>query len=247
MKKRVLKSTIITAFILLACSLTQASAQESASKIQSSAQLTEIPLIQETEKTDEQPQKQRHAKLFDSLHPGKILVPAGTRVTLRFDQTISTASAKVGDRVEFSLVKDLVIGKYLLLPAGSLSYAEIIQVHPPDTYNNGRFMFHYPILELGDGDKIRLMEGTLQERKEKREAAAVVVPLEIVFAPIWVPVYLISKTHDDLHPSPSYVKTFDRIFYEDTTFDLYTRHDVWIHTAKLKKHSDGLSNDSTPH
>ncbi len=52
-------------------------------------------------------------------HASRVAVPAGTPVTLVFDQTLSSKTAKVGQQVKFSVADDVMVGSTLVIKKGT--------------------------------------------------------------------------------------------------------------------------------
>ena len=48
--------------------------------------------------------------------PARIVLPDGTPVQLRITQRLSTATAKLGDRVEFEVVQDVRVSDFVVIP-----------------------------------------------------------------------------------------------------------------------------------
>ena len=49
----------------------------------------------------------------------KVILPANTRVELRLDQNLDTRKLAVGDRIKFSVVRDVSLGGMVVIPAGA--------------------------------------------------------------------------------------------------------------------------------
>jgi len=55
-----------------------------------------------------------------------LVIPARTEVVLRVDVEISSKTAKRGDKFPLTLVSDIRVGDYLLVPAGATGEGEVI-------------------------------------------------------------------------------------------------------------------------
>ena len=62
--------------------------------------------------------------------PPKTILRDGTPVQLRITRTVSTATAKVGDRVEFEVVQDVKVGDLLVIPRRAIAWGSVSQVEP---------------------------------------------------------------------------------------------------------------------
>ena len=52
-------------------------------------------------------------------------IPAGTHISVRMGQEISSGTAKVGDRFDATLARDLVVGGKTIAKAGSLARGKV--------------------------------------------------------------------------------------------------------------------------
>ena len=80
-----------------------------------SAKLLDIPLAIEAHAQQELP---------------RTVLSDGTLVQLRITRTLSTATAKVGDRVEFEVVQDVKVGDLLVIPRGAIAWGIVSKVQP---------------------------------------------------------------------------------------------------------------------
>src|SRR5260370_32630520 len=58
------------------------------------------------------------------------VVPDGTEVELKLAETISSARAMVGQRIRFTVAKDVVINGYVVIPVGALAIGTITKASP---------------------------------------------------------------------------------------------------------------------
>ena len=66
-----------------------------------------------------------------------IIIPAGTSITVRLQQRLSSASAARGERIEAVLQEPLVAGNRVVVPAGTLVQGHVVSAH-----HSGRL--HHP-------------------------------------------------------------------------------------------------------
>ena len=60
--------------------------------------------------------------------PTRLVVPDGTPVKLQMVRTISSAHAKKGDRLDFVVVKNVTVGGFTVIPAGSIASGSVVGV-----------------------------------------------------------------------------------------------------------------------
>jgi hypothetical protein len=61
--------------------------------------------------------------------PPPLVVPAGTAVKLRLMQTISSARAQCGDRIEFMVLRDINSAGFTVIRAGAMAWGSVTAVH----------------------------------------------------------------------------------------------------------------------
>src|ERR1700683_5006875 len=57
-------------------------------------------------------------------------LPRDTKVELRLKQSLSSATARVNDRVEFEVIEDVKAGDVTPIPAGSLAWGTVVEAVP---------------------------------------------------------------------------------------------------------------------
>lgn len=65
-----------------------------------------------------------------SAASGQATIPAGTSVTLRIKQQVSSRTAKRGDLFEIELVNDLYVDSAPIIPAGIKGVAQVVHASP---------------------------------------------------------------------------------------------------------------------
>jgi len=131
-----------------------------------------------------------------------VRIPIDTKVALRLEQSISSATSQVGERIRFTLVNDLFVDGKAVAPSGTSCFATVTQVARAtlkDPNLVGAVSFSDPKLDLGHGKRLRL---TVLDKKGRYDAAHAdggfpSSPLELlalVTAPIWVPFVLLDAT-----------------------------------------------------
>lgn len=116
----------------------------------------------------------------------EIVVTRDTKVTLRFTQPVSTATAKVGDVVRFETVEDVRIGDTLIIQRGSPATGVIAEVRPPRSRGrNAQLRISFQSVQAVDGSLVPLMPyRTPEEERISGKAPGVSVVGAIVLGPI---------------------------------------------------------------
>jgi hypothetical protein len=85
------------------------------------------------------------------------VVPDGTEVDLKLAETISSARAMVGQRIRFTVTKDLVINGYVVIPVGALAIGTITKASPKKwAGRSGKLEMSLQDVTAIDGTKIDL-------------------------------------------------------------------------------------------
>jgi hypothetical protein len=165
----------------------------------------------------------------------RIRIPMYTRVDLRLEQRLSSADSKVGDRIRFTLVNDLVVKGRVVALAGSTCYAAVKRVRPRTGEKNGSVRFSDPELDLGNGQRIRLTNSP-DDLGGDVEFLVEAVVAGAISAPIWVPVLLYVEISDAFksHRAPAKrINTADFDLPAGRRILLVTRREVRIHAGRL--------------
>ncbi len=84
-----------------------------------------------------------------------IQVPPGARLLLELEDGIDTKDARKGDKVEFSLARDLEVGYRTVLPAGTRVRGTVTQVKKPGMAGKpARLALHFDEVVLSDGTAV---------------------------------------------------------------------------------------------
>jgi hypothetical protein len=97
-----------------------------------------------------------------------------TPVELRLKQTISSADARVNDRVNFEVIEDVKAGEIVAIPAGSLAWGVVSEASPRGRLlKSGRLSISVRAVCLASGERAPLRGSPSgQPRREARETAA---------------------------------------------------------------------------
>lgn len=93
--------------------------------------------------------------IFERLMPPKtreIVIPAGTKISVRLKSQVSSQSSSVGDSVTGLIGDDVVVGETVAIPAGSTVIGAVTAVHPqPKIGGRANLAFTFDRLETKDG------------------------------------------------------------------------------------------------
>lgn len=135
--------------------------------------------------------------------PTMVRLAVDTQITLRLDQDVSSADAKVGDRVRFALAEDLTAEGRMVAPAGAFCYAVVRKARQQDSKSDGYLEFSDAELDLGHGQVIRFTDTRLHDRRTARAITIVApvagLPLLAIGNAVSLPINLALVAHDALH------------------------------------------------
>lgn len=104
-------------------------------------------------------------------------VAAGTEMDLRLEQTVSSKTARVEDRVEASLVESVVLNGRTLIPAGTIVSGRVSEAQDAErVQQDGRLGLEFDSFTLGDGTRTNIrgrvvaVEATHTGRSSKANA-----------------------------------------------------------------------------
>lgn len=124
---------------------------------------------------------------------GQVILPEGTRVRVRLEQTISSATAEEGQSVNLSVADNVKIGEIIVIPQGSTCVGTVTQALPKRRMGRtGKLDFSIERVVAVDGTSLPLRYSpTKREGGSKAgTAGALTAGAAIIFWPA-APVFLL--------------------------------------------------------
>ena len=102
-------------------------------------------------------------------------LPDGTEVTLRLRQQVSSATAKVGDRVDFEACVDVTVNEVVVIREGARAWGNVITARPKKSFGRaGKLDFTIDYVKAIDAQNVRLRSTQKTMGKENFGKAGVV-------------------------------------------------------------------------
>jgi len=129
--------------------------------------------------------------------PARLLIPAGTPVNLRLEQTISSSHAQKGDRVEFQVRDDVTLGGFTIIRAGAHASGTIAEVRKKHVLGlPGQLVLDPDTVELANGEHASLRaQMHFRGHWHVARMATEMVATSLVFLPA-SPVFLLTRGSD---------------------------------------------------
>lgn len=129
--------------------------------------------------------------------PAPLIIPDGTRVDLRLAESVSSAHAHVGDVLNFAVVKDVSVGGFTVIPAGTPARGSVTGVKGRRLLGmGGQVNLKLDSLELSNGDRVRLRARMVVKGHSRTKLmAAAMIATSLIFLPA-TPVFLLTRGHD---------------------------------------------------
>jgi hypothetical protein len=87
---------------------------------------------------------------------GDVVIPSGTKVACRLEQTISSATADEGQQVQLSVAENVKVNDRVVIPQGSACVGTIVLAFAKRSMGrSGKLDFSIDKLRAGDGDRAR--------------------------------------------------------------------------------------------
>ncbi|HZP16313.1 MAG TPA: PEGA domain-containing protein [Terriglobales bacterium] len=128
----------------------------------------------------------------------QVVLPEGTKVRVRLEQDISSATAEEGQPVQLAVTEDVKIGDAVVIPQGSTAVGSIIQAVPKRRMGRtGKLDFSVERVVAADGNSVPLRYSINKKEGGSHAAAtgALTAGAAIVFWPA-APVFLLMKGKD---------------------------------------------------
>ena len=129
--------------------------------------------------------------------PSRLVIPDGTAVKLQMVRTISSAHAQKGDHLDFVVVKDVTVGGFTIIRAGTVASGSVAGVKGKRFLGiGGELVIELDSVELITGDEI-----ALRARKEvKGSSRSKLIAVEMIIAGLVylpaAPAFLLSRGRD---------------------------------------------------
>jgi hypothetical protein len=132
-----------------------------------------------------------------SAIPGRLIIPDGTAVTLRLAENVSSAHARVGDSLDFVVVRDVNLEGFTVIPAGTRARGSITGVKGKRFLGiGGNVALKLDSVELANGDRVTLCARMdVKGRSRTKLMAAAMIATGLIFLPA-TPVFLLTRGHD---------------------------------------------------
>lgn len=109
---------------------------------------------------------------------GEVKVPDGTEVRLRLLDRLTSASAKVNDRVRFEAVENVMVDGKVVIAQGAQAVGTVFEANPKKSFGrSGKLNFTIDAVRAVDGDNIRLRSSKENKGDESFGKAGVVTIL----------------------------------------------------------------------
>ena len=132
-----------------------------------------------------------------SAIPARLTIPDGTPIQLQLAESVSSAHARVGDLLDFVVVRDVSVEGFTVIPAGTVASGSVTGVKGKRFLGmGGKVALKLDSVELANGDRVGLrarME--VKGRSRTKLMAAAMIATGLVFLPA-APVFLLTRGHD---------------------------------------------------
>jgi hypothetical protein len=129
--------------------------------------------------------------------PAVLMMKSGTPVKLRLAETISSAHARKGDRLEFEVVKDVIVRGFTVIRSGSRAQGTVVGVKGRRPLGmGGDVAIELNSVELGTGRSVGLV--VRRNFKGRSHILRMGMEMAIAGAVYWpaAPVFLLSRGQD---------------------------------------------------
>ena len=127
----------------------------------------------------------------------RLIIPDGTPIELRLAKSVSSAHARVGDRLDFIVVRDVNVGGFTVIQAGTTARGSITGVKRRRLLGiGGKVSLKLDSVELVNGDRVRL-RASKEVKGGSRTKLMVggMIATSLIFLPA-TPVFLLMRGHD---------------------------------------------------
>ena len=132
-----------------------------------------------------------------SAIPARLIIPDQTPVKLQLTESVSSAHARPGDRLDFIVARDVNIEGFTVIPAGTVASGSVTGVKGKRLLGiGGNVALKLDSVELANGDRVGLHARlNIKGRSRTKLMAAGMIATALVFLPA-TPVLLLTRGHD---------------------------------------------------
>jgi hypothetical protein len=132
-----------------------------------------------------------------SALPARLIIPSGTPIKLQLAENVSSAHARPGDQLDFVVVRDVNVGGFDVIPAGTRASGAVTGVKGKRFLGmGGRVALKLDSVALAGGERIRLLgRMAVKGRSRTKLMAAAMLVTGLIFLPA-APIFLLTRGHD---------------------------------------------------
>jgi LssY C-terminus len=129
--------------------------------------------------------------------PDTLRIPDGTPVKLRLAESVSSAHARVGDPLDFVVVRDVSVGGFTVIPAGTMARGSITGVKGRRFLGlGGQVSLKLDSVDLVNGDRVGLSASKkIKGGSRTKLMVGAMILTGLVFLPA-APIFLLTRGHD---------------------------------------------------
>jgi LssY C-terminus len=132
-----------------------------------------------------------------STVPARLTIPDGTPIQLQLAESVSSAQARVGDLLDFVVVRDVSVEGFTVIPAGTVASGSVTGVKRKRFLGmGGKVALKLDSVELVNGDRVNLRARMdVKGRSRTKLMVAAMIATGLGFLPA-APVFLLTHGHD---------------------------------------------------
>lgn len=131
-----------------------------------------------------------------ALADGEVVLKAGTYIPLEVMSEITTENMTVGQMIDFKVTKDVMVGKDVVIPFGSVAKGQVTRFEKRKGIGKGASMqIQLKSVTAKDGTEVTLTGGNLSEKGEDK------LVLSIVLTVLVCPLFLLLKGKQAVIPA----------------------------------------------
>ena len=131
-----------------------------------------------------------------SAVPATLTIPDGTPIKLQLAENVSSTQARVGDSLDFVVVRDVNVGGFTVIPAGTMARGSVTGVKGRRLLGiGGSVTLKLDSVELANGDRVGLSAGMRVKGQSRTVLMALgMIATGLFFLPA-APVFLLTRGH----------------------------------------------------
>lgn len=139
----------------------------------------------------------------------KIKLEEGTEIRLRLMESITSATAKAGQTINFEVLDNVIVNDVIVVAEGASAWGTIVEAHGKKSLGRGgKLNFRLDYVKAVDGSRVPLRATSNNKGGGKKGATGAVIAASVLFLPVAAPLAFLVKGKNVEVPKGQHITAF---------------------------------------